>query len=577
MANSKMTTRKTSKVWDYFELEGNGKVLCKLCNVKLAYNNSTGAMRNHIQYRHVGVRLDLEASQSQQMSVTSFTTTRRRCDPVHAEKITELISEMISRDLLPLSFVEGEGFRKLMDFVEPEYRVPGRKMITSRLELVPQNMLANMKKTMEKTDYVAITTDCWTSLKTEAYMTIMCHFIIEGELKSSVLQTRTLDERHTAENLAEHLRTAISNWGLNSKVTACVHNNASNIVLANKDLEWESVACFAHTLQLAVTDGFKANTMTRHFHHSTVATVALKKKQEQQALPQHTLIQSCKTRWNSRWAVAAVLSDRSVTKLSDARTLELSDENWMTIETMLPILESLKSATTALCSETYVSVSMVLPVTMSLLNRHLCPEAGDSNKVAEFKGTVAASLERRISTLDTEKAGSAAQLASALDPRHKHLSFLQVDMQQAVRDKIASLYQSLPSNDDENSGTVNEDGTSTPKQKKICLRAFFGYDYGESMNEDELELYWKEPSIPLNEDPLRWWCGMSRRFPKLYRLACRYRVPATSVPSERVFSSAGIIVNRLRSRLSPDHVDVNFTEQKSTPEPQTTSEASYLG
>ncbi len=177
-ASSKITTRKT-KVWDYFELEGNGKVLCKLCNVKLAYNNSTGAMRNHIQYRHVGV--SLEASQSQQMSITSFTTTHCRCDFIRTEKITELISEMISKDLMPLSFVEGEGFRKLMDFVEPEYRVPGRKMITSRLELAHQNMLANMKKTMKKTDYVAITTDCWTSLKTEAYMTITCHFIIEGE------------------------------------------------------------------------------------------------------------------------------------------------------------------------------------------------------------------------------------------------------------------------------------------------------------------------------------------------------------------------------------------------------------
>ncbi len=52
-----MTTRRTSKVWDYFELEGNGKVVCKLCNVKLAYNNFTGAMRNHIQYRHVCVSL----------------------------------------------------------------------------------------------------------------------------------------------------------------------------------------------------------------------------------------------------------------------------------------------------------------------------------------------------------------------------------------------------------------------------------------------------------------------------------------------------------------------------------------
>ncbi len=75
----KMTTWKTSKVWDYFELEGNGKVLCKLCNVKLAYNSFTGAMRNHIQYRHVCV--SLEASQSQ-MSIMSYTTTCH--DPIRA-------------------------------------------------------------------------------------------------------------------------------------------------------------------------------------------------------------------------------------------------------------------------------------------------------------------------------------------------------------------------------------------------------------------------------------------------------------------------------------------------------------
>ncbi|KAJ8353586.1 hypothetical protein SKAU_G00211530 [Synaphobranchus kaupii] len=87
-----------------------------------------------------------------------------------------------------------------------------------------------------------------------------------------------------------------------------------------------------------------------------------------------------------RWAVTAVLSDRTVTKLGDAKTLELTDDNWKIIENLLPVLNSLKTATTALCGEAYVSVSMVYPVTMSLLNRHLKP-GDDSNKVADFKKT----------------------------------------------------------------------------------------------------------------------------------------------------------------------------------------------
>ncbi len=53
--------------------------MCKLCNVRLPYSNSTGAICNHhIQYRHVCV--SLEASQRQQMSIMSCTTTHR-CGP----------------------------------------------------------------------------------------------------------------------------------------------------------------------------------------------------------------------------------------------------------------------------------------------------------------------------------------------------------------------------------------------------------------------------------------------------------------------------------------------------------------
>ncbi len=97
-------------------------------------------------------------------------------------------------------------------------------------------------------------------------------------------------------------------------------------------------------LQLAVNNSFKLAAITAvvgvsrlvsHFHHSTVATEALKRKQDQQNLPHHRLIQHVKMRWNSIydmfegllkqcWAIAAVLSEHEVTTLTDARTLSLS-------------------------------------------------------------------------------------------------------------------------------------------------------------------------------------------------------------------------------------------------------------
>lgn len=343
--------------------------------------------------------------------------------------------------------------------------------------------------------------------------------------------------------------------------------------------------CFAHTLQLAIIDGFKAASMSRlvgafsrlvsHFHHSSVATNALKGKPRQQNLPEHKLIQCCRTRWNSvcemfermheqRRAVSATLSDRNVTKLTEARTLELTDDNWQTMEDMLPVLRTLKCATTALCSESNVCISMVCPVTSTLLHKHLNTEDGESVKVTEFKTTLAESLRRRMAPADSERAGRLALLATAVDPRHKHLSFLDPVVKQSVKEKLREKFHALADHSDEGSGseTTPEDEPAPTRKKMMtedAIATLFGkvYDAEGSAGRDELELFTTDPCIPLDEDPLLWWRDNAKRYPKRSRLAQRYLcVPTTSVPSERVFSTAGMTVNRLRSRLSPEHVDM---------------------
>ena len=57
--------------------------------------------------------------------------------------------------------------------------------------------------------------------------------------------------------------------------------------------------------------------------------------------------------------------------------------------------------------------------------------------------------------------------------------------------------------------------------------------------------------------PLVWWKRNEGRYPTLSRMAKKYlALPAISTPSERAFSTAGSIVNKIRACLLPENVNM---------------------
>ena len=65
--------------------------------------------------------------------MASFVTLQRNCAPGWAETITSLITKMVAVDMMPAYTVDGKGFRKLMDFLEPGYKVPSHQTIMRRI------------------------------------------------------------------------------------------------------------------------------------------------------------------------------------------------------------------------------------------------------------------------------------------------------------------------------------------------------------------------------------------------------------------------------------------------------------
>ena len=65
------------------------------------------------------------------------------------------------------------------------------------------------------------------------------------------------------------------------------------------------------------------------------------------------------------------------------------------------------------------------------------------------------------------------------------------------------------------------------------------------------------PNLSRKENPLEWWENTGKTlFPSLYITAIKYLIiPATSVPSERIFSVAGSILTKKRNRLGAKNVN----------------------
>lgn len=122
------------------------------------------------------------------------------------EILTQKITLMLSKDLLPISFVEGKGFNHFVSYLAPNYVVPSRSTFTSRINLLYHNEKSKLIQYISTFEYVSLTTDSWSSRNNEAYTTVTLHAINNNfQYINKTLATRSSGERHTADNLRNEI------------------------------------------------------------------------------------------------------------------------------------------------------------------------------------------------------------------------------------------------------------------------------------------------------------------------------------------------------------------------------------
>ncbi|XP_040261635.1 E3 SUMO-protein ligase ZBED1-like [Bufo bufo] len=527
-----------------------------------------------------------------------------------AAELTDSILNMIVTDMRPLSMVEDEGFQRMISTFNPRYTLPSRTYFMKIMEKKYEDIKGKLTNTLKETDSIALTTDIWTSVATEAYLGVTCHFLgKDWEMESYSLTTIPLEERHTAANIAEWLEDVIVIFGIPAKkVKAVVHDNGANVVAAMKILQekhgWASVRCAGHTLNLVVQSALKnhqaiskcvacVRCLVEHFKKSELACTKLKEKQQQMGTPQHMLVHDVSTRWNStyhmiarlleqRWPVTAALSDPEVTPRGKHHYLDLKPEQWSLIEELTQALEPFEGATVFLSGQNYVTLS-ALPQLVQNLKKSIQSLAFETAPLMSYQAHAVQQITTRwqeLSTFQPDSSSNTALIAAALDPRFKKLKFLSADESFKVQSTVQTMaivakneMTRSSEHDEASSRRGQEDNPAAAKPKDHAAISFLqnilGSSESSSSDEEDKEqqlsqsvqkevlMYFGEHPISKKENPLSWWKTDETRYPVLAKLAKSFLcIPATSTPSERLFSAAGNIVSKRRASLSSEHVDM---------------------
>lgn len=592
-------TTKRSVVWDVFNKPVNGSVTCKKCNAKLKYFNNTSNLHDHIKRKH--------ADQLPQVDVQENTVSKPDSVPTEHEpqkkKLKQLklvasssnisitdneikhhdscLVRMIALDFQPISIVEDEGFRQYSHSLNPNYTLPSRKNLSD--VLIPEKFTfvqSKLTDMLNATDYVSATTDLWTSSSNKSYITVTGHFIFDFKQYSVVLGTNELTTAHTGENIAEAIMNIFQNYNIADKIVTIVTDNGSNMKKAVSEyLKKYNHFCVAHTLNLSVQETVSGSkefqpilvqcrSLVSHFKRSSTAMYKLREAQKQLNLPPLVLIQDVSTRWNSELMMLERLLEVKVplsvalASLTNAPK-NLEAEEWVIVKEAVAVLKPLHAITEKLSGELYPTMSLCVPLIRGL-QRTIKKKDTSTVVATQLKLSLLDVINRRLGgVLESNKHVGKAVF---LDPRFKKDGFGNEDTGKSIQTLLTEeltaamtsstteqitdvVVEPQPSCSTDSIDDFWEDFDSkiASKRSKVTISTT-----ATIMIREYLEM----PVFDRKEDPLKFWKNHNCTFKELYKLACKYlSIPATSVPSERIFSLTGLLTKDRRNRLGSEKLN----------------------
>ena len=213
----------------------------------------------------------------------------------------------------------------------------------------------------------------------------------------------------------------------------------------------------------------------------------------------------------------------------------------------------------------YPTLSTVKPLLYKLVNRTLEVKENDTVVAKEVKLNIKRDLQERYSTPSVARI---LNITTFLDPRYKELPFLDQLTRRRIIDEVQDELLVMEETEKEDPPEVEEviEGEPPSKKKKGPVEKIIGELFESHTQQHlplhsdkvqkELDMYKAESPPDLDSDPLAWWSSRKELYPLMSKLVQRmFSFVATSVPSERLFSTTGNVITDKRNRLTSEHAD----------------------
>ena len=254
--------------------------------------------------------------------------------------------------------------------------------------------------------------------------------------------------------------------------------------------------------------------------------------------------------------------------LSDDRRSNLS-LTWQDTDVLQAVHNTLKPVsdfTDVLSGETYVTSSSILPMLQLCKDDVLAVSDEDVQLTKSIKTGILAKLEAKY---ESDSVRKLMRKCTFLDPRYRGGC---EDDDSALAETRAALEAEMvalegqAAADPVSSRVEEREVQPRPPKKKMTLGSLLQrkavasagpVGTPEERAGAETIAYCRKPVTQGDENPLLWWkSDGAKRFPLMSRVARKYLcICATSSPSERVFSTAGHVVNPLHAQLKPEKVN----------------------